>query len=283
MTAPTLGARLREDAARLAASTQIGFDEASRLLGRLAQARLGLSAAQRIAREAEPVTAFELDVYSRGVERLAAGEPFAYVLGEQPFRDHVFRVTPDVLIPRPDTEVLVARALEAIPRDRAKRILDLGTGSGCIAISIALERPDCTVVAVDASPAALDVARDNAVRLGARNVSFVKSDWYAALGGQSFDLVVSNPPYVAGSDPHLADLTHEPRGALVAGADGLDDIRRIVAGAPAHLRPGGWLMVEHGYDQQEAALGLFRAGGVGHPVGHEDLAGRPRVVAGQYT
>lgn len=283
MTAPTLGSRLREDAARLAASTSIAFDEALRLLSRLAQARLGLTAAQRIGRESETVAAFELGAYATDVERLAAGKPFAYVLGEQPFRDHVFRVTPDVLIPRPDTEVLVAHALETIPPGRANRILDLGTGSGCVAISIALERPDCAVVAVDASPAALDVARDNATRLGARNVSFVESDWYAALGDERFDLIVSNPPYVAASDPHLADLTHEPRSALVAGADGLDDIRLIVAEARAHLRPGGWLMLEHGYDQRDAVQAVFRAGGFGHPVGHEDLAGRPRVVAGQYT
>jgi release factor glutamine methyltransferase len=281
--APTLGARLRADAVRLAASTQIGFNEAMRALARLVQARLGLSSAQRIAREAEPVAANELIRYATAVERLVAGEPLAYVLGEQPFREHVFRVTPDVLIPRADTEVLVACALEVVGAERAARVLDLGTGSGCIAISVALERPDCEVVAVDASPTALAVARDNAVRLGAGNVRFLVSDWYAALGGECFDLIVSNPPYVAGGDPHLAELSHEPRGALVAGDDGLDDIRRIVAGAREHLRRPGVLVVEHGHDQRDAVVEIFRAGGFAAPVAHDDLAGRPRVVAGAYT
>jgi len=281
--APTLGVRLRADAVRLATSTQIGFDEAMRALARLAQARLGLSSAQRIAREAEPVKAGELIQYATDVERLVAGEPFAYVLGEQPFREHVFRVTPDVLIPRSDTEVLVACALEVVGAERAARILDLGTGSGCIAISIALEWPACEVIAVDASPTALAVARDNAERLGAGNARFLVSDWYTALEGKRFDLIVSNPPYIADSDPHLADLIHEPRQALVAGNDGLDDIRRIVRGAREHLGPTGLLMVEHGHDQRDAVVGIFRASGFGAPVGHDDLAGRPRVVAGAYT
>jgi len=283
IAAPTLGARLRSDAARLAESTHVGIDEALRALGRLAQARLRLTTAQRISRESEPAGAFELGGYSADVARLLAGEPLAYVLGEQPFREHAFRVTPDVLIPRPDTEVLVACALEAIAEDRTGRILDLGTGSGCIAISIAFERPACEVVAVDASAAALAVARDNAARLDAGNVRFVESDWYAALEGERFDLIVSNPPYVAAGDPHLADLAHEPRSALVAGADGLDDIRRIVAGAGSHLRPGGSLMVEHGWDQRHAVMEIFRAGGFATPVTHDDLAGRPRVVEGHYT
>lgn len=281
--APTLGARLRADATRLAASAHIGFDEALRALGRLAQVRLRLTPAQRIAREAEPAGAFELGDYSTDVARLLAGEPLAYVLGEQPFREHVFRVTPDVLIPRPDTEVLVACALDAVSGESARRVLDLGTGSGCIAISIALERPACEVVAVDASPEALAVGRDNAARLGAGNVRFVESDWYSALGSECFDLIVSNPPYIAGGDPHLADLAHEPRSALVAGVDGLDDIRRIVAGAARHLRPGGSLMVEHGWDQRHAVMEIFRAGGFATPVTHDDLAGRPRVVEGNYT
>lgn len=281
--ASTLGVRLRTDAVRLAASTQIGFDEAMRALARLAQARLGLSSAQRIAREAEPVTAQVLIQYATDVERLVAGEPLAYVLGEQPFRDHLYRVTPDVLIPRADTEVLVACALETVCAERPARILDLGTGSGCIAISVALERPGCEVVAVDASFAALAVARDNAVRLGAGNVRFLVSDWYAGLEGERFDLIVSNPPYIADGDPHLAGLRHEPRRALVSGDQGLDDIRRIVAGAREHLRPQGVLMVEHGHDQRDAVAAIFRAGGFGTPVGHDDLAGRSRVVAGAYT
>lgn len=235
----TLGARLRADAVRLAASTQVGFDEAVRALARLAQVRLGLSSAQRIAHEAEPVPAHLMVQYAADVERLVAGVPIAYVLGEQPFRDHVFRVTPDVLIPRADTEVLVACVLEAVSVERPARILDLGTGSGCIAISIALARPACEVVAVDASAAALAVARENAERLDAGNVRFLVSDWYSALEGERFDLIVSNPPYIANGDPHLAELTHEPRRALVAGDDGLDDFRRITAGSREHLGSAG--------------------------------------------
>jgi release factor glutamine methyltransferase len=283
MTAPTLGARLRSDAAMLAAATHVPFEAALRAIGRLAQARLGLTAAQRIAREAEAAAAFELGCYARDVERLATGEPFAYVMGEQAFREHVFRVTPDVLIPRPDTEALVACAIGTLTGVRGPRVLDLGTGSGCIAISIALERPDCEVVAVDASAAALAVARENAARLGAGNLRFVASDWYAQLDGTAFDLIVSNPPYIAIGDPHLADLDHEPREALVAGADGLDDIRRIVAGARLRLVPGGTLALEHGHDQRDAVLAAFRAGGFSGLASLDDLAGRPRVVAGQYT
>jgi release factor glutamine methyltransferase len=279
----TLGARLRTDAVGLAASTQVGFDEAVRALARLAQVRLGLSSAQRIAREAEPFPAHLLVQYAADVERLVAGEPIAYVLGEQPFRDRVFRVTSHVLIPRADTELLVACVLDAVSTERTARILDLGTGSGCIAISIALARPACEVVAVDASAAALAVARENAERLGAGNVRLLVSDWCSALEGERFDIIVSNPPYIATGDPHLADLRHEPRRALVSGADGLDDIRRIVAGAREYLGSSGVLMVEHGHDQRHAVMGIFRAGGFGNLAGHDDLAGRPRVVAGQYT
>jgi len=283
MAAASLGALLREDAVRLAATTRIGFDTALRVIHRVAHNRLSLPPAQRIVREHEPSGAFALERYAEAVVRLMAGEPVAYVLGEEPFRNHVFRVTHDVLIPRPDTEVLAACALESLPEGPAVRVLDLGTGSGCIAISIALERPRASVVAVDASPAALAVARENARRLGAANVRFVESDWYHGLAGQRFDLIVSNPPYVAAGDPHLADLAHEPRAALVAGDDGLDAIRRIVTDAGKHLDAGGELIVEHGYAQRAAVVEMFRAGGFERLTGHLDLAGLARVVAGYYA
>ena len=276
----TFGERLRSDAKCVAAATGCGFDEALAAIHRLAQKRMHMSAATRIARERDPVDAFDIAPYLQDVARLAAGEPLAYVAGEQPFHEHVFVVTPDVLIPRPDTEVLVARALDHLPTQAPTQVLDLGTGSGCIAISIAIERPDCEVTGVDTSPAALQVARLNAERLQAGNVRFLQSDWFGGLGPRRFDLIAANPPYVAATDPHLAALGHEPTVALVAGSDGLDAIRRIVAGAPEHLDPGGVLLVEHGYDQRDAVLALFRAAGFVELQAVDDLAGRARVVVG---
>jgi release factor glutamine methyltransferase len=280
-TVTTLGDRLRSDAQRLVAAAGGGFDEALRAIHRVVEAQLNLAPAARIARERDPARAFDLVAYQGAVARLIAGEPLAYVLGEQPFHDRVFVVTPDVLIPRPDTEVLVACALDRLPRHREADLLDLGTGSGCIAITLALERPQICVTALDASPAALQVAMLNARRLAARNVRFVQSDWFETLGSARFDLIVANPPYVAAGDPHLAGLGHEPRGALVAGRDGLDDLRVIVARAPDHLGPGGTLMVEHGWDQRDAVLELFRAAGFTDRQGIDDLAGRARVVVGR--
>jgi release factor glutamine methyltransferase len=277
----TVGVRLRSDARHVAAATGVGFDEALAAVHRLFEARMQMSAAQRIARERDPVDAFDLADHEQGVARLAAGEPLAYVVGEQPFREGVFVVTPDVLIPRPDTEVLVACALERLPARDELQVLDLGTGSGCIAISIALERPNAEVTAVDTSPAALEIARLNAQRLGAGNVRFVRSDWFEGLADRRFDVIVTNPPYIAATDPHLADLAHEPRAALVAGPDGLDAIRRIVADAADHLEPGGVLLVEHGYDQRAKVLELLRAAGLVEAYGLDDLAGRARVVVGR--
>lgn len=277
----TFGEQLRSDAKRVSAATGCGFDEALAAIHRLAQKRMNMSAAMRIAYERNPVDAFDIAPYLQDVARLAAGEPLAYVVGEHPFHEHVFIVTPDVLIPRPDTEVLVARALDCLPTQAPAQVLDLGTGSGCIAISIALERPNCEVTAVDASPAALQVARLNAERLRAGNLQFLRSDWFDNLGVRRFDVIAANPPYVAAGDPHLAELGHEPTAALVAGPDGLDAIRRIVAGASAHLEPGGVLLVEHGYDQRDAVLEVFRGVGFVDVQAVDDLAGRARVVVGR--
>lgn len=277
----TLGERLRSDAKRVAAATGGEFEEALRAVQRIFEARLGFSPADRIGFERDASDGFDLAEYARHVTRLVAGEPLAYVLGEQPFRDHVFVVTPDVLIPRPDTEVLVERALQHLPRHEAARVLDLGTGSGCIAICVALERPEARVVAIDASPAALQVAMLNAKRLRAGNVRFLRSNWFESVAGERYDLIVANPPYVAADDPHLADLRHEPGAALVAGPDGLDDLSRIVAGAVDRLEQGGVLMVEHGYEQRPAVLELFRCAGFTDLEGIDDLAGRARVVVGR--
>jgi release factor glutamine methyltransferase len=211
--------------------------------------------------------------------RRRAGEPMAYLLGVQEFYGRPFRVTPAVLIPRPETELLVDLALDALRPVARPRVLELGTGSGCIAITLALARPDAHIVATDASVGALAVARDNARRLGAR-VQFAASDWYAAIRSE-FDAIVANPPYVAAGDPHLADLRFEPAHALTDRGDGLGCLRAIVAGAPAQLARGGWLLVEHGYDQAAAVRTLFKHAGFADIRSIRDLAAIERVCAGR--
>lgn len=220
------------------------------------------------------------------VARRVAGEPVAYILGWREFHGHHFRVTPDVLIPRPDTETLVDAALAVLPEGRPLRVLDLGTGSGCVAISIALARPMTTVVATDASAAALAVARGNAQALGARNVRWLQGDWYGALGHDGerhFDLIVSNPPYIAADDPHLGqgDLRAEPAAALSPGGDGLAALRAIIAGASEYLQPGGWLLVEHGWDQGAAVAALLANASLLDRIDHHDLGGNHRVSGGR--
>jgi release factor glutamine methyltransferase len=212
------------------------------------------------------------------VERRAAGEPLAYLVGEAEFRGRVFQVSPAVLIPRPETEVLIDLALERLHGLAEPRVLDLGTGSGIVAISLALECPTAAAVAVDLSAGAISVARSNAGRLGAP-VDFRQGDWFAPVAGESFDLIVANPPYVAAGDPHLTrdGLPFEPQLALSDGADGLTCIRRIVAGAPGHLQAGGWLLFEHGHDQGAAGRNLLTAAGFKAPSTFPDLAGSDRV------
>lgn len=216
--------------------------------------------------------------------RRMTGEPIAYILGRREFYGLDLAVTPAVLIPRPDTETLVEAALARLPAEHPVRVLDLGTGSGAVALTLARHRPRADILAVDRSPEALAVARDNGRRLGLHNVRFMQSDWYARIGVKKFDMIVSNPPYVADSDPHLArgDLRFEPLIALSAGADGLEAIRTIVAGAPARLESGGWLLFEHGHDQAEVCRTLLTAAGFEAPFTLPDLAGRPRVTGGRW-
>jgi release factor glutamine methyltransferase len=208
--------------------------------------------------------------------RRRAGEPVAYLTGEREFFGLSLAITPEVLIPRPETELLVALALELAPS--GARVLDLGTGSGAVAIAIAHEEPDMEVIAVDASADALAVARENARRHGA-TIRFVYGGWYAGLAAERFDMIVANPPYVAEGDEHLehGDLRFEPRAALVSGADGLDAIRAIVSRAQDHLRPGGWLLFEHGYDQGERCRSLLAMYGYTQVQTWPDLAGIERV------
>lgn len=217
------------------------------------------------------------------VARRAAGEPVAYLTGHRGFWSLQLEVTPDTLIPRPDTELLVELALARVPVEDASRVADLGTGSGAIALAIAHERPRAQVVASDASDAALVVARRNAQRLGIANITFVLGDWLAPLAGQRFGLIVSNPPYIEAGDPHLGqgDLRFEPAAALASGADGLDAIRRIVADARDHLEPGGWLLLEHGWKQGAAVRGLLHVAGYGEVFTAQDLEQRDRVTGGR--
>jgi len=214
------------------------------------------------------------------VARRQAGEPIAYLTGRREFWSLALHVTPAVLIPRPETEVLVECALARIARDAESTIVDLGTGSGAIALAIAHERPRCHVIATDTSTLALDIARDNAYRLGIRNVEFHLGDWLDSLTGRQFDVIVSNPPYVRADDPHLqqGDLRFEPQAALVGGPDGLDAIRRIAATAAARLKEGGWLLIEHGHDQAFDVAQIFRNASLPEVMLHRDLAGHARVT-----
>ena len=215
------------------------------------------------------------------VQRREQGEPVAYLTGHRGFWSLDLEVTPATLIPRPETELLVELALEKLPDGGS--VVDLGTGSGAIALAIASERLKSRVIATDASVDALEVAQRNAQRLAITNVEFRCGEWFAPLQGERFDLIASNPPYVAVGDPHLdeGDLRFEPASALSSGGDGLDDIRDIVANAPAHLNDGGWLMLEHGHDQGAVVYDLLEHAGFADVATRHDLEGRDRVSLGR--
>lgn len=264
------------------AAPQIGRREARELLLHVC----ACSHAELIARGDAVLAEDEAVRYADLVARCAAGEPLAYLLGSAWFAGREFAVSPAVLIPRPDTEVLVEQGLAAIAGKTAPRLVDLGTGSGIVAVTLALTRPDAEVSAVDISPAALDVARSNAARLGA-TVRFLAGDWFAPLAGECFDLIVSNPPYVAAGDPHLRrdGLPFEPQGALtdgVSGGDGMACIAHLVAHAAAHLTPGGALRIEHGYDQAVKTRTLLLAAGFTEVDSWRDGAGIERVSGGRW-
>ncbi|HWU77942.1 MAG TPA: peptide chain release factor N(5)-glutamine methyltransferase [Rhodanobacter sp.] len=230
----------------------------------------------------------EMDVqaaYVALVDRRVCGEPVAYITGHRGFWSMELEVSPATLIPRPETELLVELALQRLPPDSSASVADLGTGSGAIALAIALERPRAEVVATDASAAALAVARQNAQRHAIGNVCFAQGNWLEPLAGQRFDLIVSNPPYIEAADPHLTkgDLRFEPASALASGSDGLDDIRRIVDGARRHLNPAGWLLLEHGWNQGEAARALLVDAGYVEVFTARDLEQRDRVSGGRYS
>ncbi|WP_134081312.1 peptide chain release factor N(5)-glutamine methyltransferase [Thiohalophilus thiocyanatoxydans] len=232
----------------------------------------------------KPMTPAQQQAFATLLQRRLQGEPVAHILGEQDFWSLSLQISAATLIPRPDTERLVELALERIPPQANWSIADLGTGSGAIALALASECPAAQVLATDRDAAALAVAQHNAERLGLTNVRFVLADWLAALAPDSrFDLIASNPPYVCEADPHLAqgDVRFEPHHALAAGADGLAAIRTLVTQAPGHIRPGGWLLLEHGYDQGEAVRHLLHDAGFTEVADFIDYGGNPRVAVGR--
>lgn len=237
-----------------------------------------------IAHACDALAPEHVSAYTVLIEQREAGKPVAYITGRRGFWSLDFEVTPDTLIPRPETELLVELALEHLPANKTCHVLDLGTGSGAIALAIAHERPQARVTATDVSAETLAVAQRNAQRHHIANVSFLQGDWYAPLRGRRFDIIVSNPPYIESDDPHLqqGDLRFEPTRALASGRDGLDDIRRIVCDAGVHLAPGGWLLFEHGWNQGDAARKLLRHAGFVELSTTRDLEQRDRVSAGRW-
>jgi release factor glutamine methyltransferase len=244
-------------------------------LGRPAADRAWLLAHDDDALPTEPSTSF-----ARSCERRLAGEPVAYLVGRKEFFGLDLQVDARVLVPRPETELLVEWSLDVLAGQPAPSIADLGTGSGAIALALKHALPAAHVTAIDASAAALEVAGANAARLGL-DIECVRGHWLAVID-RRFDLLVSNPPYVAHDDPHLRELAHEPRSALASGPDGLDDLRAIVQQAPARLVHGGWLLLEHGWDQAAAVRGLLHAAGLARVSSRRDLAGIERCSGGQW-
>ncbi len=251
----------------------------------LLAAALGKSRAWILAHPGERILDCEAtDRYEAHVTRRSHGEPVAYVLGEKEFWSLPLEVTPDVLVPRPETELVVERALTHLPRDPEARVLDLAAGSGAIALALARERPRATVVGTDISAAAIAVARRNAQRLGLANVLFRTGNWYDPVAGERFDLIASNPPYIAETDARVEPAVRrfEPHDALFAGTDGLEALRVITGAAGRHLSRGGWLVVEHGDRQGSAVSELLRAAGFAEVTTHQDLAGLDRCSEGHW-
>ena len=292
MTDPSLGAA--PPATPLHNPAAISLDQLLRASGlpwlearMLAERACSLNAVQLATQLRDAATSQQAQVFERFAARRRAGEPIAYILGQREFYGRVFEVTADVLIPRPETELLCDALLERLSgasSPGAASVLDLGTGSGAVAVTLAGERPAWQITAVEHSPAALAVAQRNARRLCPQStLRIVRSDWFTALQGEHFDAIVSNPPYIADDDSHLSqgDLRFEPQAALCAGPQGMDALSAIAARAPAHLHPGGWLLLEHGFAQGGLVREALRASGLAQVVTLTDLAGWERVSLGR--
>ena len=274
---------LSRDTATLASTLALEASTSRIEVQCLLQSALHVPRVYLLAHPERILTETELSNYNELLLRRLNGEPIAYILGEREFYGINLKVTPATLIPRPDTELLVELALQRIPLHERCAVLDLGTGSGAIALAIAHACPRAEVLACDASAAALAVAQENARALGISNANFVQSDWFAALGARRFALIVSNPPYIAAGDPHLAqgDVRFEPISALISGMDGLDDIRRIITQSSSHLLQGGWLLLEHGYDQAARVRRLLQEAAFDDVFSACDIAGIERVSGGR--
>ena len=266
-------------------STYLKFPEDEALVDArlLLQHSLGVNYAWLIAHTHDDLTDAQLQSFEQLLSRRLKGEPVAYILGMREFYGLPLKTTSATLIPRPDTETLVEAALDKLPTNQNLKVLDLGTGTGAIALAIGKSRPHADVTAVDFSHEALSVAQENAQNLQITNVRFLQSDWFSSLQGEKFDVIVSNPPYIAEDDAHLTqgDLRFEPLTALASGKDGLDDIRRIIQAAPSHLNRNGWLMLEHGYDQAEKVGELLTLHGFEQVSHVPDLSGTLRVTLGR--
>ncbi len=279
MNPPSIGPTLRQARDRLGRITAATELEAGVLLACV----LNTTRAHLYAWPEKNLSATQIQAFDTLLKRRLAGEPLAYLLGLREFWALELEVSPAVLIPRPDTETLVEQALRLLPSSVPADIADLGTGSGAIALALAHERPGARLLATDCSPAALIIARHNAKRLGLHNIRFRQGDWCQALAMERFDLMVSNPPYIAEDDAHLmqGDLPHEPRLALVSGMDGLACLRHIITCAPEHLRPAGYLLLEHGVEQAEQVRNLLSEAGFQAIATYRDLESRARVSLGR--
>jgi release factor glutamine methyltransferase len=280
----SLGALLEQGARRLRASAAARGPAATPDLDAelLLSYASGTSRARLRSHPETPVDGTEHERYIALIERRATGEPLAYVIGRKDFWSLQLAVTPAVLVPRPETELLVERAL-ALRADRFGRAVDLGTGSGAIALSLAKERPEWTITATDVSEDALAVARANAAALSLDRVKFLRGNWFAPLSGCTFDIILSNPPYVAADDPAMRDpaLLHEPQGALSPGADAMTSLKAIIEAAPHYLERDGWLLLEHGATQAQEVARELVARGLRHVRSHRDLAGHERMTEAQ--
>lgn len=278
-----IGEAIRQAAQSIQNALGLTLTEAKLEANLLCQQVLNVNRAWLMSHKCDTLEANQQSAFESMVQRRLKGEPIAYILGSREFYGLMLKSTPATLIPRPDTETLVEAALAQIPQNSNFNVLDLGTGGGAVALAIAKNRPHCKVTAVDVSSGALSVALENTQHLKLINVRMLESNWFSALIGEKFDVIVSNPPYIAQDDEHLkrGDLRFEPLSALVSGKDGLNDIRQIIQDAPDYLNPNGSLMLEHGYDQAKAVAELLNERGFSKIEHAKDIAGTLRVTFGE--